>query len=97
MPIISFAQGDTPLTIPPIKITAYQAEVALDDAGLYGAVEALINHPDTPSRIKSAWRRGLDLERDNPMVLLIIEKLELTESEADALFEAALKVRAGAL
>lgn len=97
MPVITFAQGDTPVPVAPLKITAYQAEVALDEAGLYELVVELINHPDTPPRIKFAWKRGLDIERDNPMVLLITEKLELTETEVDALFEVAKNITPGAL
>jgi len=97
MPVISFARGDTPVAVPPLKITAYQAEVVLDEEGLYEAVEDLMNHPETPARIKFAWRRGLDIERDNEMVLFAIEKLGLTEAQMDVLFEKALLVKAGAL
>lgn len=97
MAVIAFAQGDTPLTIPPLKITAYQALVVLDEEGLYPAIEALINHPDTPARIKFAWQRGLDIERNNPMVLFVIEKLGISEAQMDVLFEKALLVKAGAL
>ncbi len=97
MPVITFPTGDTPRVIAPLKITAYQAEVVLEQEGLYEAVENLINHPDTPARIKISWRRGIDIERDNPMVLFVIEKLGLTETQMDVLFSKALLVKAGVL
>ena len=97
MPVITFPTGDTPRVVAPLKITAYQAEVVLDEEGLYEAVEDLMNHPDTPARIKFAWRRGLDIERNNEMVLFAIEKLGLTETQMDVLFAKALLVKAGAL
>ncbi len=97
MPVITFQKGDAPINQIPEVITAYQAQVALDDAGLLLQVEELINHPETPARIKLAWLNRLDLQRNNPMVLLIAEKLMLSVEQLDALFLAASKVRAGAL
>jgi hypothetical protein len=91
------------ISFPPVEgvnvpvITAYQAEVVLTEAGLFDGVKALIEHPDTPARIKIAWQRGLDIRRDNPMVALIIDQLGLSNEQVDALFESAQGITAGAL
>lgn len=72
-----------------LTVTAYQAKVALDDAGLYGFFENLINHPDTPMKIKLAWQANLDIRRDNPLLAFVVESSELTEEQVDSLFAAA--------
>ncbi len=78
-------------------ITSYQAKCALADAGLYEMVEVAINAPDTPVRIKLAWREGLNFQRNNPMILLLTDKLGLTDEQVDALFNAALAIEPGVL
>nr|WP_324259037.1 hypothetical protein [Cellvibrio fontiphilus] len=78
-------------------ITSYQAKCALADAGLYDLVETAINAPETPIRIKLAWREGLNFQRNNPMILLLTERLGLTNEQVDDLFTAALMIEPGAL
>lgn len=72
----------------PAVLTSFQAKVALDEAGQLASVESLINHPDTPARIKLAWTNGLDFRRDNPMILIIAGQLDWTDEYIDELFAA---------
>lgn len=97
MTVIAFDRGDVPASKEVPVITAYQAEVVLAEAGMFDSVKELIDHPDTPARIKIAWQRGLDIRRDNAMVALIIQNLGLTEEDVDQLFISAQSIQAGAL
>lgn len=80
-----------------LTITSYQAKCALADAGLYDAVEAAIDSPATPVRIKLAWREGINFQRDNPMILMLTAQLGLSDEDVDQLFAAALLIEAGEL
>jgi hypothetical protein len=68
------------------RLEAFQAKAVLAEHGLLDAVQAIIDHVDTPIKIKLAWENSVPFRRDNPMILLIASQLELTESELDTLF-----------
>lgn len=78
-------------------ITAYQAKAALGDAGLLQLVEDAINNPDTPLRVKLAWSTSINFRRDNPMILLLTEKLGLSASDVNDLFDHAATIVQGGL
>jgi len=96
MPVVSFDDGIASYSNPP-TITAYQARVALSDAGLLDQVENLIGSPETPIKIKLAWNTGINLRRDNPMISLLTSQLGLSPSDVDDLFAHAKTIVQGAL
>lgn len=80
-----------PVILPSVEpaastISSFQAKMALAEAGLLEAVEAVINDPTTPTRIKIAWQESLNFRRDNPMIATIATQLGLSESDIDDLF-----------
>lgn len=76
----------------PIILSSFQAKTALKEAGLLETVQALIDHPDTPVRVKIAWQEGVSFRKDNPMVQMVIQQLEWTPEQVDALFNAGLQI-----
>jgi hypothetical protein len=68
------------------RLESFQAKSVLAQHGLLESVQALIDDPATPIKIKLAWENSVPFRRDNPMILLIASQLELTESELDTLF-----------
>lgn len=69
-----------------LKLEAYQAKIVLAQYGLLENVEALINHPDTPIKVKVLWENSVPFRRDNPLVLLIASQLSLSDELLDELF-----------
>ena len=70
----------------PQLLTSFQAHAILSETGLLDEVTALINSPSTPIKIKLAWEHKLDWRRDNPMVSVIAQILNLSSQQVDALF-----------
>lgn len=70
----------------PAIISSFQAKTALADAGLLDIVQAVIEHEDTPIRVKLAWQEGLSFRRDNPMIAMIAAQLEWSDEMVDQLF-----------
>lgn len=83
------------LAVKQMTISAYQAEVALHEAGYHEQVLQLIDDDETPARLKIAWKRGVPLQRNNPMVLFIADKLGLTDQMVDDLFVSANRITPG--
>lgn len=71
------------------RVSSFQAKAALAAAGILSAVESIIEDPETPFKVKLAWQEGLDFSRDNPLLLLVTDQLDLTSAEIDDLFLAA--------
>jgi hypothetical protein len=69
-----------------VTLEAFQAKAVLAQYGLLPTVQALINHPSTPIKARLAWDNAVPFRRDNPLVLLIAEKLQLSVAELDELF-----------
>lgn len=70
----------------PQEVTAFQAKAALDAAGLYDAVEAMMADAATPRIYKLAWREAQVFRRDSPTVLAMASTLGLTSAQVDDLF-----------
>ena len=71
----------------------FQAKAALDDAGLLDQVEDYMAGDDVPRRVKLAWQEA-SFRRGSRMVNDIGAELGLSESEIDALFQAAQHIEA---
>lgn len=71
------------------RVTSFQAKAALANAGLLDAVQGVIDHPQTPVKVKLAWQEGLDFSRDNALLALVTDQLGMTSSQVDDLFAAA--------
>lgn len=69
-----------------VMLEAFQAKVVLAQYGLLPTVQALVNHPNTPIRVKLAWDNAVPFRRDNPLVLLIAQQLSLSVETLDELF-----------
>jgi hypothetical protein len=76
----------------PARVTAFQAKMALADAGRLGAVETLMADPATPQRTRMAWLTAAGFERQSDMITSMAALLELTEAQLDALFIAAAQI-----
>ena len=72
----------------PNEITMRQAILALYEAGILDAADAaVLALPDPPlGAAKITWEYSQTVERNNPLVLLLAEKLGMSSSELDALF-----------
>lgn len=76
----------------PTSVTPYQARVALLDAGLLDAVEALIVDPDTPKAAKLAWEYATTIQRDSVFIQTLGPALNLTSNQIDDLFRSAAQI-----
>lgn len=79
-------------TAVPSEVTPYKAKMALADAGLLDAVEALMVDPATPLRTRLAWKEALGFERHSDMILSAAALLGLSDAQLDALFVAAAQI-----
>lgn len=78
-------------------LESFQAKAVLAQYGLLDAVQELIDHPDTPIKVKLAWYNAVPFRRDNPLVLLIAEQLNLSVTLLDELFSAGALIDAETL
>lgn len=78
----------------PQVVSAFQAKVALMQAGLYEAINAALTSADAPPLAKLAWETARDFERASPTVAGIGAQFGLTDAQLDALFVAASKIKA---
>lgn len=76
----------------PKRVTPFQAKLALSDAGLLGAVEAIITDPATPLRTRLAWTEASMFDRQSDMIADAANLLGLTDAQLDALFVAAAQI-----
>lgn len=77
---------------PIVSVTPYQARVALYNAGLIPAVEALMAHPETDPLAKIAWEYATTIERNSPFIVALAPALGLTEQQIDDLFTTAAAI-----
>lgn len=79
---------------PPLKVTAAQGGIALINANLMDAVQAVVDAADTPASVKWAWNRTQDWERASPALAYLAGKAGITDAQMDDLFVAAAKITA---
>jgi hypothetical protein len=72
-----------------LSVSPRRARKALRDAGLYDAVQALMNDPATPPDLVDAWEYALDFQRQSPLVLGVAKALGWSEETLDLLFASA--------
>lgn len=77
---------------PVMSVSPYQARVALYNAGLMPAVEALMADPGTDPLAKIAWEYATAIERQSPFIAALAPALSLSDEQVDALFAAAAAV-----
>ena len=75
-----------------MRVSRFQARVALLDAGLLGDVETAIANADVITQM--AWTEATEWRRNSPTIATIAEALSLTDEQVDNLFIEALKVQA---
>lgn len=100
MPTFTLAQqfypiGNSQDLVP--KLDSFQAKTILAQYDLLVPVQALIDHPDTPVKIKLAWDNAVPFKRDNPLVLFIAQQLDISTSLLDELFTNGMLVTAESL
>jgi hypothetical protein len=77
--------------VPP-RVTPYQARMALLQAGLLDAVEALMADPATERAARIAWEYATVIERRSPFITALAPGLGLTSEQIDNLFRAAAQI-----
>jgi hypothetical protein len=65
-----------------------QARLALHAAGLLNSAEAVINlmQGDVGGRARIEWEYAQEVQRSNPLIAVIAQQMELTETQIDDLF-----------
>lgn len=77
-----------------MQVSAFQAHAAIHRAGLYDAVQALMDDPNTDFEVKLAWDRALYFGRLSPSVLAMGSLLNLSDQKLDDLFALAATIEA---
>lgn len=77
----------------PQSVTRFQARAALAVAGLFDAVDAIMQSPETPLITRLEWLDKQSFRRDSPTVAWAGERLGLTSDQLDALFVAASEIQ----
>ena len=70
----------------PFSVSRFQARMALRQAGLFDAVEAMMAHPDTPIIAVEAWQAAQEFRRISPTIAAMGQALGLTDEQLDDLF-----------
>lgn len=81
----------TPAPVPTVSVSAYQAKIALESAGLYTTVETFVRESNDNTLV-IAWDNATVFERNSPFITSVGSELELTEEQIDTLFVEAAKV-----
>lgn len=81
-----------PVVVKTLEVSCFQAKVALDQSGLLGAVQAIMDAPATPNRIKLAWNSGATFKRYSDMIVSMAALLGLTNEQIDDLFALAATI-----
>jgi hypothetical protein len=88
-------QPELPTFIPPpvtsLTVTAYQAKMALEAAGLYDTVDAYVRSSNN-NQLIIAWDNATVFERNSPFIESFGPELGLSEEQIDTLFTEASKV-----
>jgi hypothetical protein len=71
-----------------LRVTAYQARLALLQAGLYDQVVATVSTADKATQIW--WEYSLEIEKDHPILTDITTKSGIIGSQLDSVFKAAV-------
>lgn len=72
---------------PPVSVSARQARLALEDAGLLDTINTAFNGKAKKARIE--WEYAAEIRRDSPLVASMATELGLTAEQLDQLFLAA--------
>lgn len=76
-----------PVKAPPVSVSARQARLALEDAGLLDTINTAFNGKAKKARIE--WEYAAEIRRDSPLVASMAVELGLTAEQLDQLFLAA--------
>lgn len=68
------------------SLTPMQFMLALEDMGLYDSVEAFVNDPETPKKIKIMWAKASSFDRLNPELVQMAAAMNFTDEQLDAVF-----------
>lgn len=79
--------GTPPAPRIPESVSARQARLALEDAGLLTAIETAFHGKAKKARIE--WEYAAEIRRDSPLVASMAVELGLTSEQLDQLFLAA--------
>lgn len=74
----------------PAAVTPAQARLALEAAGLLATVEAMVDSLGPSARTR--WDYGITVPRNDPLIALAAQQLNLTDAQMDDLFRAAAKL-----
>ncbi|MBX6333969.1 hypothetical protein IRY61_01350 [Candidatus Saccharibacteria bacterium] len=77
-----------------MQVSRLQARMALHTFGLFDAVDAMMNDPETPLLYREAWLNAQYFRRMSPTVLAMADKLGLSEGQLDELFLFASSIEA---
>lgn len=77
----------------PVQVTRFQARAALAQAGLFDAVDAMMQDPQTPLITRLEWQDKQTFRRDSETVQWAASRLGLTDAQVDALFSAAQQIQ----
>lgn len=88
--VIDTFDPDAPVV--PQSVTPYQARMALHNAGMLPAVEALMAHPETDQAARLAWEYATVVERHSPFIAVLSPALGLSDQQIDNLFIAAAAI-----
>lgn len=77
----------------PLQVTRFQARAALAQAGLFDAVDAMMQDTQTPIITRLEWQDKQTFKRDSATVQWAATQLGLTSSQVDALFLAASQIQ----
>lgn len=83
-----------PVVVVPSVVTAAQGGIALIQAGLMTAVQAVVDAADTPAEVKWAWQRAQDWQRDSPALAYLAQRAGISKKQMDDLFIAAPLIQA---
>jgi len=86
---------DAPLEPVPTVVTMRQARLVLLQAGLLDQVEgtlAAIEDPFERSSAQITWEYSTEVERDNPLVILLSSAFNLTTDQVDSMFRQAINL-----
>lgn len=71
--------------------TPFQGRMALADADLLTQVETAINAADQKTKV--AWEYALEWKRTSPLIATLAAALNLSDTEVDDLFRAAIQIQ----
>lgn len=77
-----------------LAVSRFQARAVLREMGLSDSVEAMIADAETPDLVKDAWADAQQFKRTSPTIEWMGNKLGLSDSDIDEMFESALMIEA---